>query len=273
MTTYLGSDSVPMEAAVAAGSRALGPHQVSYPVQTAGRPLVGLGIFVVLWTAVAGLMAVSAGDSPGLYGSSPWEAALPFTVLAAVSAAGFLLLLARSPIVSARARQLQVHVFEHGWVRVRRRRVEVYRWDEVLTLYAAVGTSKAGHLRHPVHHYRITFADGRHVSLRNYSTDMVRFGPLLVDAVTRVQLPRAAAHLRADGTVAFGAFIVTGGGVATRKGGFLAWPEFGGVSVESDQVSIFDRQGRRASPQAAVDEIPNVRTFLLLVHALAKNPA
>jgi hypothetical protein len=268
-----GTVTVPADVAVAAASRGLGNPGVSYPAQTPKMPLIGLGVLLLLWVALSVIMVLAANGSPTLYEDGPLAMAMPFIVLAVVNALGFLVVLLRSPLVSAKARRLQVHVFDQGWVRVRRKGIEVYRWDEVQALYASVAENTSGGIRQTAYHYRITFHDGRQVSMRNFATDMARFGPLLQQAVAQTQLPRAMAYFDQGNPVGFGDFTVTDDGVATRKGKLVPWSQLGGVKVEFGLVGLVDEQGKRVSPQTAIGQIPNAMTFLLMVQTIFKKIA
>lgn len=258
MTTQIDSATVPADVASAAAARNLGGHRESYPNRTSKLLLFAFGTFVVIFGAIA-VLAGAAG------------AAVPSLVTGAIAApflAAFLWVLLRGPAVSKAARRLQVHVFEQGWVRVRRSGVEVYRWDGVQTLYAQVTVQVTNGISQTNYRYQITCDDGRKLVLGNLATDMARFGPVLASQVAQAQLPKAMSYFDRDNPVAFGDFTVTDEGVRTKRGKVLAWSEIGGVRLDNGHVSIADQAGKRISPQTLLGKIPNGYTFLLMMETV-----
>ncbi|WP_155369818.1 DUF6585 family protein [Catellatospora vulcania] len=261
MTSGLDSTTVPADVAAVAATRDLGGHRESYPNRTSKRLLFGFGVLWVVLGAIAVLALVGVGSGD----DSAVGPAIGFTGAAALFLAAFLWVLLRGPAVSKAARRLQVHVFEQGWVRVRRKGVEVYRWDEVQTLYAQVTVQVTNGISQTSYRYQLTFADGRKIVLGTLATDMARFGPVLASQVAQAQLPKAMSYFDKDNPVAFGDFTITDEGVRTRRGKVLAWSEIGGVLLDNGHVSIADRAGKRISPQTLLGKIPNGYTFLLMM--------
>ncbi|MFC7242862.1 DUF6585 family protein [Catellatospora aurea] len=260
--------AVPADVAAAAAARDLGAHRESYPAKTVKVILFALGTLAVIFGALAVIMTVgTAGAAPGEneVGATPaiimWAIALP-------SIGGFLWALLRSPAVSKQARRFQVHVFERGFVWVRRKGTEVYRWDDVQTLHAAITVVNNTGIVTTTYDYRIVCTDGRRTRLREVHTDMARFGPLLSAEVAKAQLPKAMSFFDEGNPVAFGDFTITDDGVQTRRGKLLTWLEIGGVRLDTGHVSIADRAGKRISPQTLLGKIPNGYTFLLMMDTI-----
>ena len=192
----------------------------------------------------------------------------PLWGITALFLAGFLWLLLRSPAVSKTARGFQVHLFERGWVWVRRKGTEVYRFDEVQTLFAAIVVVNNSGVTTTVYDYRITCNDGRQTRMRQIHTDMARFGPALAAQVAQAQLPKALSYFDKGNPVAFGDLTVTEDGLATKKGKVVPWPQVGGIQVAQGFVSVVDRAGKRVSPQVSFGQMPNAHTFLLMTETI-----
>ncbi|BCJ70746.1 hypothetical protein CS0771_02900 [Catellatospora sp. IY07-71] len=261
--------AVPAEVTAAAAGRDLGAHRETYPAKWNKQASVGLGIFVALFGVIAVFATVGASSSATEEGQS--AAAVASAVLWGITAlflAGFLWILLRSPAVSKTARGFQVHLFERGWVWVRRKGTEVYRFDEVQTLFAAIVVVNNSGVTTTVYDYRITCNDGRQTRMRQIHTDMARFGPALAAQVAQAQLPKALSYFDKGNPVAFGDLTVTEDGLATKKGKVVPWSQVGGVQVVQGFVSVVDRAGKRVSPQVSFGQMPNAHTFLLMTETI-----
>ncbi|GAA2378000.1 hypothetical protein Cme02nite_19840 [Catellatospora methionotrophica] len=260
--------AVPADVAAAAAARDLGAHRESYPAKTVKVILFALGTLAVIFGGLAVVMTlVAAGAEPGegKVGATP---AIIMWVIAVPLLAGFVFALVRSPAVSKQARLFQVHVFERGFVWVRRSGTQVYRWDEVQTLFAATTRVNNNGIVTTTYDYRIACADGRQTRIREVHTDMKRFGPLLSAEVAQAQLPKAMSFFDKGNPVAFGDLTVTEGGVTTRRGKLVPWSELGGVEVNQGFLNLVDRNGKKASPRVAFGRMPNAHAFLMMVETI-----
>lgn len=263
MTALSEAGSLPTQVQQAAIEHRLGSYQRYFARHKRIRQLTG-GVMMlliaggVLAAALIGYSSASEADR-GIIGA-----------FAAVSAACVLLMLIvlvnigrQSPVFSARARIGGYHVFEHGFVQVTGAGPQVYRWDEVLT--SSVQSVKVG-LEH-VQNYRLSFRDGRQLRLRNVSTDMFTFGPLIQEAVACAQLPKVTAHVRGGQPASFGTFTVTNNGITAGRKDELPWREVSGIEVLNGFVFV-KREGRKHAAVAAED-VPNLWTFVTLAQQLA----
>lgn len=263
--------AVPADVLSAAYARDLGGHRESYPAVTSKQGLFGLGGFAGLFGIFAGIITVAALNIEDPEGVAATAATISWLVTAPFLG-GFLWLLLCSPAVSNKARQFRVHVFEHGWVWVRRKGTEVYRWDEVQTLFSSmVVLETAPGISTTAYDSRITCVDGRQTRIRQVHVDMARFGPLLAAQVAKAQLPKAMAHFDKGNPVGFGDLTVTEDGVTTRNGKLLPWSEIGGVEMlQTDQcyLCLVDRRGRQLGPRVNFGLMANGHTFVLMVDAI-----
>jgi hypothetical protein len=263
MTVLSEAGSLPTQVQQAAIEQRLGSYQRYFARHKRIRQLTG-GVLLLLM-AGGGLAAALLAHSGAKEADKGF-----FTVIVGVFGSLVLLMLIvvvnigrQSPVFSARARAGVYHLFEHGFVQVTGAGPQVYRWDEVLT--SSVQSVKVG-LEH-VQNYRLAFRDGRQVRLRNVSTDMFTFGPLIQEAVACAQLPKVTAHVRGGQPASFGTFTVTHNGITVGRKDELPWREVSGIEVLNGFV--FVKRGGQKHAAVAAEEVPNLWTFVTLAQQLA----
>jgi hypothetical protein len=181
----------------------------------------------------------------------------------------FLLLLRRSPLVSAKARQLGFHLFDEGLVHATGAGLQAYPWDAIDTVYQSITRRESGGVpMGTAHSYLVEFNDGRRLTLNNFSADMKVLGPFLQSQVARVQVPRALRHLDSGHAIPFGPFTVNSAGVS-RGGRGATWSEIACVYIENGGVRLHRSGGKAVLGGRQIRDLPNYATFVCLVDNLA----
>ncbi|GIH06398.1 hypothetical protein Rhe02_44650 [Rhizocola hellebori] len=262
-----GTPAVPGEVTQAAYERRLGELRQILAPGRRSRLLFGWGVLAGI-SLLLSLMVTAAGSSN--------DAQVVITLLAVFWGITVVLLgifgwqLARSPLVSAKARSLHMYRFEHGFVQMTVRGAQVYRWDAIRTVYQSVEKIRAKGL--PLgtrHEYSVLFADGSRLNLTDVATDMENFGPVLLQEVARVQLPKALAYLRSGNPIVLGRLTLTKSGIGSG-GDEIAWSWIDRVEIV-DGVLRFSAGGSwLASPKTPARAVPNLYTLLAIVEQMRR---
>jgi hypothetical protein len=239
----------------------LGAYRETLAPHKRVRVIVAAGVLALIFTFIGALMIATAGKGGG-------GGAVVFGIAMIVIFVGlFGWALLTSPVVSAKARQRQIYVFEHGYVRVTRQGPLAFRWDAVRTAYQEIVTTYYNGISTGTQYrYRITFADGRIEKLTTYVTDMAKFGPLVQSEIARVQVPQARQMLRAGHSLAFGDIVLSGAGLTAGSKGLVAWPELRGVQIFRGQVRVLRHGKRMPVFSTAAKKVPNLYTLLTVAN-------
>ncbi|MEU7875614.1 DUF6585 family protein [Dactylosporangium sp. NPDC049140] len=254
--------TIPADAVQAAWQAQLGGYVTSLQPGKRSAALVYVGLLAAVGILMFALAAGRGGTQ-----------AVVFGLIALVPVAAWVAVLVRSPLVSKKARQLGFHLFAHGFVRATAAGVQAYRWDQIVTIYQSIIRQQVyGATTNTNYIYALQFADGRALTLNNFSADMRVLGPILQEQVARVQVPRALQYLHAGRPIPFGAYTLTNAGV-TNGGKSAPWSEIGGLKVANGALRLSRRDGKAILGGRKVSTIPNFLTFATLVERMAGQPA
>lgn len=161
-------------------------------------------------------------------------------------------------------RSWQLIACADGFVFVRGKRVDVYRWEQIETVWQRV--FKQYYRGLPVsatHKYRIQCSDGKHVAFDDTFANIEKFGVTVGREVTQNLLPAVLMAFNRGDAVSFGKIAVDSKGIHDGKE-LLAWSQVKGVTLSQDMVT-FQQAGKVVTwSSAKVARIPNILVFMEL---------
>lgn len=158
----------------------------------------------------------------------------------------------------------RVLVFNEAVGYVKGDQVTAMRWDDIREIYQDIYTYRVNFV--PVvnrHNYTLNGADGRKIKLTRSIHKIEEVGPMLHQAVTKHQVPKAIDTLKSGGTVSFGPFALNNQGL-TMKNKPIPWNEIKSVRVNNGSIMV-DRAGKITWSGIAASSIPNLYLFLTLI--------
>lgn len=158
----------------------------------------------------------------------------------------------------------RVLVFNDAMGFVKGNQVTAMRWNDVREIYQDIFTYRVNFV--PVvnrHNYTLNGADGGKIQLTRRIHKIEELGPMLHQAVTRQQMPKAVDTLKSGGAVSFGPFALSNQGL-TMKNKLIPWNEIKAVRVNNGAIMV-DRSGKITWSGISASSIPNLYLFLTLV--------
>lgn len=253
-----GSTVLPIEVTQAAAAQGLGELRQIHRAGRRAQALLLAGLVAALLGLLTLIMRVGP-DAPGM----------PYFDAAALAAlALFAWLLLRSPVLSRKAREFRLYLYEHGFVQVSHRGAQGYRWDSVRVLYQALVKIRSNHVAVGTERtFSFVFGDGRRLKLTHNTFDMITLGPIIQQELARVQVPKARAHLAAGHSIVFGELTVSPAAIVTAKGP-LPWAQVGKVDIVDGYLRVVAMDKRLAFARVPLAGVPNLETFRILAGEL-----
>ncbi len=121
--------------------------------------------------------------------------------------------------------------------------VTTMRWSDVRELYQDIYTYRVNFV--PIinrHNYTLNGADGSKIQFTRSIHKIEELGPILHQAVTKQQMPKAVDTLKAGSTVSFGPIAISNQGM-TLKNKLIPWNEIKSVRVNNGAIMV-DRSGK-----------------------------
>jgi uncharacterized protein DUF6585 len=181
------------------------------------------------------------------------------------------------PVQLVRHLRLRVYLCPHGVMYIKGRRVEALRWDQVEWVRKRVNEARYGGLAQMMYKYTVRRGDGATFTFTNYLKHIEQLGPLMVERITRVMLPRLIETYQRGESVQFGNLTVSRVGL-TRGSRTLSWAEFGGVHLFAGStgrssvnlVTIEKKSGNRnvAWMVKGLSTFPNYDAFVGLISSI-----
>ncbi|WP_405012205.1 DUF6585 family protein [Kitasatospora sp. NBC_01539] len=236
---------VPEAVAAAAAAARLGEHRETFlPKRHGVARMAGLVLFTLLGLACFVL--------PGLV---------------------FVRILLQTPNVSRKQAAKRLHYFEHGMVVADHTGpVGVFRWDSMAVLQEITQRYANGIYVGTTYVYTLYKQDGTPLKLTGFYAEPERWGSILQQEITAWQLTGVVAALQRGETVRFGDLAVTGGGIATKKRGAVAWNEIQSVEIKNGTVFVGRAGKLMAWSNTPVAKIPNFFLFLATVDHIRSTP-
>ncbi|MBV1854241.1 DUF6585 family protein [Catellatospora tritici] len=257
----------PVTVTQAAATAGLGEFRAFHRARNAVTLMVVCGMFALMSLGCAGALLVVDTDSP-MYDQH--AAGAPYVAIPGlVFLVPLIWLIVRSPAVSAKARRYGVYEYEHGFVHLRAKGVQAYRYEAVQTVHMRIVRNNTYGAVNMIYDYNLVLSDGRKLQLGTYAADMAKFGPVLAAQVAQAQLPKALAYFDQGNPVTFGRFTVSEEGVSSGKK-LVAWSELAGITVAQGRVSVLRTDGKSVGWNIEVATVPNLYTMLALVDKLQK---
>jgi hypothetical protein len=262
--------ALPPDVAALATAHQLGAYRETFPPGKRWR-IVGIGLGGGLAMLLFGeILNTSSTDGPGT----------ALLIVGLLCLVGFAVIPAvTGPLLIPALRRRTYTVFENGVVHLTGKGPQVYRYDQAVSVYAAITRVRYNGIPTGTnYHYTMTFADGRTLKLGTMSTDMSRLGPLLQTLIANAQIPRFWQVLLTGAPVNFGTFTISLAGIATDRKAMVPWAQIKGVQVVNGQVSVNVAGKWLALGSTQARKIPNLYTFLALTdhlraYAAAQAPA
>ena len=257
--------ALPPDVAALATAHQLGAYRETFPPGKRWR-IIGIGIGIGAFFLLLGaFLSASSSDGSGTF----------VLVIGLVFFVGFAVIpAATGPLLIPSLRKRTYTVFENGLVHVTGNGPQVYRFDQTVSVYAAITRTRYNGISTGTNYrYRMMFADGRTLKLGTLSTDMSRLGPLLQTLIANAQLPRFWQVLMTGAPVNFGKFTISTAGIGTDRKAMVPWAQIKDVQIFNGQVSV-NQAGKwlsLGSTEAA--KIPNLYTFLSLTDRLRRHAA
>jgi hypothetical protein len=165
-----------------------------------------------------------------------------------------------------------LYLCSEGLVLISRKKVEAIRWDEVEHLYLQYGkVSKLERKdKSAIKFVPILFSNAASPTIK-----------IIIEEVTRCQLPRTIASFEAGEVLTFGHIKVNDQDIAYSTGR-VKWDQLEAIKIRNNKIRAFYREIKRFGPTPA--DIPakwhhwaetpdNYLLFLLVEHVLAQRPA
>jgi hypothetical protein len=162
-----------------------------------------------------------------------------------------------------RRRGMRVLVFKDGLVHIKGGREEVFRWDDIESVWASLTKTRPGS-RAVYHYYTIRRTDGRKVVFSGDLPGVAALGKTIVEEVKRHQLPRAIEAFKNGETIWFGSLGVGRDGLSNRKE-TIPWDQVEEVKMERGVIAVRKEGQWLRWAGVTVGGTPNVYVFLDLV--------
>ena len=252
-----------MQAQQLAETYQLGTPQEEYSVQLTRKTLFS-GIASLVLTVVFGFFAYTLYTSPqNVNDTNNAPFGLGIGVVFLLGALYCLLY----PLIY---RSWHVYVYSQGFAFTRGSKLDVFRWDQVESMWQRVTRRYVnGVYTGTQHRYTIRSLDGRKVVLNDRITNVERLGNVVSEMVTRVKLPEVIAAFKAGSTITFGPLSVSMQGVSNSKE-LISWDQIKEFGVNRGIVTV-KKEGKWLSwSSVEVAKIPNFFVFMALVNAIMK---
>ena len=234
----------------------LGRHQAAYPAVQPNLNLGCVGVATVVLVGAAVAFAVTG------YPAVSFIALAPLVVI--------LFIPVYSHRVATKNKGARLDLFERGLISVYQGQLRVFRYDSTTVLQNIVRHLRNGVHTHTTYAYTLTAASGESFVLKGGYVKPAEWGPAIQQAVTQVQLPRAAAALDAGQRLTFGDIWITRDGVGSGSKS-ARWPEIEEVRVRDGFVTIKVAGKWLGLSRTAVSAIPNFFVFQILAEQLRQS--
>jgi hypothetical protein len=167
-----------------------------------------------------------------------------------------------------------VYVYKHGFIYTRGQVPQVFRWDQVETIWFQVTrNSYNGIYTGTTHWYRVRRQDGVEVILNNRFARIADLGEMVNEQITQSKLPQVVAAYNAGYPIAFGSLNISQQGISNAYGMMLPWWEIKGISIQRGFIA-FNQAGKwhKWSLQS-VSKLPNALLFIYLTRVILKQNA
>lgn len=187
-----------------------------------------------------------------------------FGILIAIMGAIFMVLRGFALLGALISGAQRVLVFNEAVGFVKGDQVTAMRWNDVREIHQDIYTYRVNFV--PIinrHNYTLNGADDRKIRLTRSIHHIEELGPILHQAVTKQQMPKAVETLKSGSTISFGPFALNNQGL-TMKNKLIPWNEIKSVRVNNGSIMV-DRAGKITWSGISASSIPNLYLFLTLV--------
>lgn len=165
---------------------------------------------------------------------------------------------------------LRVSVFQEGLVRIQGTRIDVFRWDQITTVWHKVIqlNYRLGliPIKNESNLYIIQTTDGTRAEFRETLNNFQELGKILENETLRRLLPIFVEVYNQGGTVSFGSFRLSKRGMEYGNK-TLEWAEIKNIQVNEEMITVIRRNGAQWATEA-VSTFPNLLVFLKIANQI-----
>jgi Family of unknown function (DUF6585) len=157
-------------------------------------------------------------------------------------------------------------VYERGFALFDRKGLHPWRWEEIVSLTAAVTRHYTnGIYTHTTHAYTLLNRQNEKLVLTDALKNVVGLAALIEQSIFPLLYPREAERYNRGETVSFGPVAINKSGIVIGKKTY-GWGEVGQVSVEKGFLKVSKKDGGWFSGTSAlVSSIPNLQVLLSIL--------
>jgi hypothetical protein len=164
-----------------------------------------------------------------------------------------------------------VYIYKHGFVSTNGKAPQVFRWDQVETIWVRVTRNYYnGIYTGTTHSYRVRRWDGVEVVLNDRFTGIAAVGDMVNEQITQCKFPHFVAAYNAGQIIPFGPLSMSRQGISNAYSMTLPWWEIKGVSMQRGYI-VFNKGGKWAKwSLQRVSALPNALLFVSLARFILK---
>lgn len=163
---------------------------------------------------------------------------------------------------------LKVIAFEQGFVRIRRGRFLVVRWDDIELVWQSILDRYTNGIHQGTRYsYKVELHDGSQVAFNNSLRDIKRLGEILMHESSQAIYPRAMKQYDNGQTVDFGTLGVSQDGLHCGRS-LLQWEDIDAVQIRRGLIEVSKRGKWFNWCNIPISSVPNLYVFLALVNEI-----
>lgn len=148
----------------------------------------------------------------------------------------------------------RVYVFTHGLVRIKIRKVDAFRWDQVEALFVKI--------------YKVKLANGKKLIFSQTLGNVKELGEKISSETARNLIPKAMETFREGAPLQFGKFVLNQQGIGIAKR-ILPWKSFRDIEIRNGRVIVRQEDLRRWA-SASLGSTPNVAVMQAVATRIAE---
>jgi hypothetical protein len=159
-----------------------------------------------------------------------------------------------------------VVVYEQGFAIRNRRGIQPWRWEEIVSLTAAVTSTYASEIPTGLTHvYYLINRENQRLVLKDGFSKVEELAIIIQEAITPILYNQAARQFNAGQRLVFGPVEISKSGIQVG-GKTYAWAEIKQISIQRGIIKVSQKDGNRFSGASApASAIPNLSVLLNIV--------
>ncbi|MDX2683492.1 DUF6585 family protein [Streptomyces sp. NY05-11A] len=199
-----------------------------------------------------------------------WLAIVTLLLMFVVPGLVYLWTLRKLPDFNPKQAAKRLHLFENGMITQPQTGdgLVAVRWDSVRLYQDITQTYFNGAPAYRKCTY-VALAPGASATVTEFFENPETWGPRMQEAVVHAQGTKVVEAVLAGETVRFGAFEVSGLGIATAQKGHLSWPDVQEIQLKAGWARVMRTGASDAWDADAVSRIANLCVFLTVAENLS----